>query len=45
MFFTNSPPIYVPLVAVPIAAVSTLFICLGLIIAMKRVPVLKKLLG
>jgi surface polysaccharide O-acyltransferase-like enzyme len=38
-------PIYVPIAAVPIAAVSTLFICLGLILAMKKVPVIKRLIG
>lgn len=44
-FFNAPPPIYIPLAAVPIAAVSTLFICLGLIVALKKVPVLKKLIG
>ncbi len=43
-FFT-APPIYIPIVAVPISVISTLFICLGLIIAMKKVPILKKLIG
>jgi surface polysaccharide O-acyltransferase-like enzyme len=34
-----------PIVEIPIAATVTLFICLGLILALKKVPVLRKLIG
>jgi surface polysaccharide O-acyltransferase-like enzyme len=44
-FFTTPPPIEVPVAAVPIATVATLFICLGSILAIKQVPILKKLIG
>jgi surface polysaccharide O-acyltransferase-like enzyme len=34
-----------PIIEVPLAAFATLFICLGLILLMKKVPVLNKLIG
>ncbi len=34
-----------PLIEIPLATITTLFICLAAILAMKRVPVLRKLIG
>jgi hypothetical protein len=34
-----------PIVEIPLITVFTLFICLGIIFVLKRVPVVKKLIG
>jgi surface polysaccharide O-acyltransferase-like enzyme len=43
--FTISGNMLNPLVEVPLITVVTLFICLGVILPLKKVPVLKKLIG
>jgi hypothetical protein len=34
-----------PLIEIPLATIITLFVCLGVILAVKKVPVLGKLIG
>jgi surface polysaccharide O-acyltransferase-like enzyme len=43
--YNLTPGIFNPIIEIPLAAIVTLFICLGLILLMKKVPVLKQLIG